>query len=116
MRSRIASAVRLALWTAGLLVVARVLRATGPGPLGLPVESADALRAWVERASPVDAVLAALRTAAVLATWYLLAATILVAAWACSWAGPWRRSRARTPRRREPRSRPRRGRRRRWRR
>lgn len=77
MRSRIASAVRLALWTAGLVVVARVLRATGPGPLGLPVESADALWAWVERASPVDAVLAALRMAAVLATWYLLGATIL---------------------------------------
>ncbi len=78
MRSRIASAVRLALWTAGLVVVARVLRATGPGPLGLPVESVDALWAWVERASSVDAVLAALRTAAVLATWYLLATTILV--------------------------------------
>jgi hypothetical protein len=77
MRSRIAAATRLALWTAGLVVVARVLRATGPGPLGLTVESVDALSAWVERATPVDAVLAILRTAAVLATWYLLGATVL---------------------------------------
>lgn len=77
MRSRIAAATRLALWTAGLVVIARVLRATGPGPLGLTVESVDALSAWVERATPVDAVVAILRTAAVLATWYLLGATVL---------------------------------------
>lgn len=77
MRCRITAAARLALWTAGLVLVARVLQATGPGPLGLPVESVDALSAWVERATPVDAVLATLRTAAVLATWYLLGATVL---------------------------------------
>ncbi|HET6953055.1 MAG TPA: LysM domain-containing protein [Acidimicrobiales bacterium] len=79
MRPRAAATARLAAWTGGLAAAARVLAATGPGPLGLPVGGLDDLEGWVAGATPVDLVLAVLRLGAVAATWYLLAATVLAA-------------------------------------
>jgi hypothetical protein len=69
--------VRLAVWTAGLVVVARALLTVGAGSSSIPLASPDELSAWVSDTPPADMAVAVLRLAALAATFYLLAVTAL---------------------------------------
>lgn len=80
MRSRLAASVRLAAWTAALVVMARLLLAAGSDTLSVPVTSFDDLSVWVSETPPADMVIALLRLAALAAIVYLLAATVLAVA------------------------------------
>jgi len=74
---RVAATVRLAAWSAALVLAARVLVATGRGALAIPLDSADDLAAWVGVASPAEMAMAVLRLLAIAACGYLLAVTSL---------------------------------------
>jgi hypothetical protein len=78
--SRVRSSVRLALWTAALVVAARLLLAAGSPSLSVPLTSADAFADWVATAPPADMAMAILRLAALAANLYLLAVTALCVA------------------------------------
>jgi LysM repeat protein len=71
------STLRLAAWTAGLVVVARLLVAAGDGALSVPLTSVDALVVWSTEAPPADMAMALVRLAALVATGYLLVVTAL---------------------------------------
>jgi hypothetical protein len=77
MRHGLGAALRLAGWTAGLVVAARVLQAAGSDSLSVPLTSLDDLAGWVSDTPPADMAMALLRLAALAATWYLLAVTSL---------------------------------------
>lgn len=80
MTGRAGAAVRLALWTAVLVGIARLLLAAGSPSLSIPLGSADALSEWVATAAPADMAIGILRLGALGATFYLLAATALTVA------------------------------------
>lgn len=80
MRARLAAPMRVAAWTAALVVVARLLLAPGTDTLWVPVTSFDDLSVWVSETPPADMVIALLRLAALAAVGYLLAATVLAVA------------------------------------
>jgi hypothetical protein len=69
--------VRLAVWTAGLVVVARALLTVGAGSSSIPLASPDELSAWVSDTPPADMAVAVVRLAALAATFYLLGVTAL---------------------------------------
>jgi hypothetical protein len=71
------STLRLAAWTAGLVIVARLLVAAGDGALSVPLTSVDALVVWSTEAPPADMAMALVRLAALVATGYLLVVTAL---------------------------------------
>jgi len=73
-------AVRLACWSAFLVVTLRLLRGPAFGELAVPLGSLDALDTWADRTSPAVMALAVVRLAALAATWYLVAATVLAVA------------------------------------
>jgi hypothetical protein len=77
MAGRVASTARLGLWTAGLVVVVRVLLATGGPRLSVPLTSLDDLARWADDAPPPDMAIAALRLAALALAGYLLLVTAL---------------------------------------
>jgi nucleoid-associated protein YgaU len=77
MRHGLGAALRLAGWTAGLVVAARLLPAAGSDSLSVPLTSLDELAGWVSDTPPADMTMALLRLAALAATWYLLAVTSL---------------------------------------
>jgi hypothetical protein len=68
---------RLALWTGGLAILARVLLAAGSPRLDVPLRSPGELPSWVSETPPADMAVALLRVAALAATGYLLVATVL---------------------------------------
>ncbi|MFP3901525.1 MAG: LysM peptidoglycan-binding domain-containing protein [Acidimicrobiia bacterium] len=74
-RPSTAHAVRLAAWTGGLLVTARVLHATG-GAYRVPTGSWRSASEWLGAATPVEIAGAILRLVAIAGVWYLLAATL----------------------------------------
>jgi hypothetical protein len=76
---RLLAVLRLAAWTAGLVLLGRLLLAVGSETLSVPVTSLDDLSVWVSDTPPDDMVIAVLRLAAVAAVTYLLAATALAA-------------------------------------
>lgn len=76
-RCDVRATVRLALWTAGLVVALRLLVAAGSSSLSVPLASFDGLSAWVAETPPADMTVALLRLAALAATGYLLAVTVL---------------------------------------
>jgi len=76
---RLLAVLRLAAWTAGLVLVGRLLLAAGAETLAVPVTSLDDLSVWVSDTPPDDMVIAMLRLAALAAVAYLLAATALAA-------------------------------------
>jgi resuscitation-promoting factor RpfA len=65
---------RLALWTGLLVLVIRVLHATG-GALRVPTDSWESLGGWLGTATPVELAGGSLRLAALGAAWYLLLTT-----------------------------------------
>lgn len=77
MRHGLGATLRLAGWTAGLVVAARLLHAAGSDSLSVPLTSLDDLAGWVSDTPPADMAMALLRLAALAATWYLLAVTSL---------------------------------------
>jgi LysM domain len=76
----IRAAARLAVWTAALVGIARLLLAAGSPSLSIPLTSTDALTEWVSTAPPADMAMGVLRLAALGATLYLLALTALAVA------------------------------------
>ncbi|MDD9369896.1 MAG: LysM domain-containing protein [Acidimicrobiales bacterium] len=76
---RLLAVLRLAAWTAGLVLLGRLLLAAGAETLAVPVTSLDDLSVWVSDTPPDDMVIAMLRLAALAAVAYLLAATALAA-------------------------------------
>lgn len=76
-RDGVRSTIRLAVWTAGLLVVARLLVAAGAESLSVPLTSLDDLSVWLSETPPADMAMALLRLAALGTTGYLLAVTVL---------------------------------------
>lgn len=76
--NRLRRAANLAAWLAALVAVLAALRALGHGDLAPPpVRSIASLRAWLDERGAMTASFAVLRVAAVGATWYLLATTVL---------------------------------------
>lgn len=75
LRAGVVAASRLAIWTAALLVAARLLIRAGTGSLAVPLGSVDDLSAWVSDTPTPDMTIALLRLAALGATFYLLAVT-----------------------------------------
>lgn len=69
--------IRLALWTAALVGVARGLLAMRSPSLVVPLGSYDAFSGWLADASPPDMAIGLLRLAALAAIFYLLAVTLL---------------------------------------
>jgi hypothetical protein len=78
--TRIRSAMRLTLWTAALVVAARLLLAAGSPSLSVPLTSAEAFADWVVTAPPAEMAMGILRLAALAANFYLLAVTALAVA------------------------------------
>lgn len=76
-RDGVQATVRLAAWTAVLVLVARLLLAAGSDSLSVPLTSAEEVSAWVSEAPPADMAVALLRLGALAAVAYLLAVTIL---------------------------------------
>ncbi|HEX6424614.1 MAG TPA: LysM domain-containing protein [Acidimicrobiales bacterium] len=70
----------LAAWTAGLLVVVRLLLAARSRSLAVPLTSLDELPAWVSETPPTDMAVEVLRLGAIAAAVYLLAVTVLATA------------------------------------
>lgn len=68
---------RLAVWTAGLVVAVRLLLAAGTASLAVPLTSLDDLSAWASETPPADMAMAVLRLGAIAAVFYLLAVTAL---------------------------------------
>lgn len=79
-RDGLRAVLRLAAWSAGLVVAARVLLATGSETLSVPLTSLDDLSTWVSDTPPADMVVALVRLAGLAATAYLSAVTALTAA------------------------------------
>ena len=77
MTAALRSALRLAAWVAGLLVVGRVAYALGSDELHMPLTSADDLSAWVRDAAPGTMAMAVLRLGVLAGVAYLLVATAL---------------------------------------
>ena len=71
------SALGLAAWTAGLVVVTRLLLAAGATSLAVPLTSFDELSAWASETPPADMAMGGLRLAAIAGAVYLLAVTVL---------------------------------------
>jgi resuscitation-promoting factor RpfA len=71
------SALRLAAWVAGLLVVGRVAYALGSDELHVPLTSVDDFSAWVRDAAPGTMAMAVLRLGVLAGVGYLLVATAL---------------------------------------
>ena len=71
------SALGLAAWTAGLVVVTRLLLAAGATSLAVPLTSFDELSAWVSETPPANIAMGVLRLAAIAGAVYLLAVTVL---------------------------------------
>jgi nucleoid-associated protein YgaU len=71
------SALGLAAWTAGLVVVTRLLLAAGATSLAVPLTSFDELSAWASETPPADMAMGVLRLAAIAGAVYLLAVTVL---------------------------------------
>lgn len=67
---------RLLAWTAVLALGLRGLHALGPGPLGVPLSSADDLSAWLDRTPPEVMAVALVRLVALAAGWYLAVCTL----------------------------------------
>jgi hypothetical protein len=79
---------RLAAWSAFLVIALRLLHGSTMGTLSLPLGSADDLSAWADRTSPVVMAVTLVRLAALVAAWYLAAATVLmVVADLAGWRG-----------------------------
>ncbi len=76
-RDGVRATVRLTAWTAGLVLVARLLLAAGTESLSVPLTSGDDLSTWVSETPPADMAIALLRLAALAAVAYLLAVTAL---------------------------------------
>ncbi|HEX6417315.1 MAG TPA: hypothetical protein VFZ77_02420, partial [Acidimicrobiales bacterium] len=70
-------ALGLAVWTAGLVAVTRLLLAAGATSLAVPLASFDDLSAWASETPPADMAMGLLRMAAIAAAVYLLAVTVL---------------------------------------
>ena len=71
------NAVGLAVWTAGLVAVTRLLLAAGATSLAVPLTSFDDLSAWIHETPPAAMAMGVLRLAAIAAAVYLLAVTVL---------------------------------------
>ena len=81
-----AAVLRLAGWSAFLAGTLRLLHGPTFGVLSLPLTSAAELETWIDRTSPTVMALALVRLGALAATWYLVAATVvLVVADAAGW-------------------------------
>ncbi|MGH9228447.1 MAG: LysM peptidoglycan-binding domain-containing protein [Acidimicrobiales bacterium] len=70
---------RLLAWTAALVLGLRALHALGAGTLGVPLDSAEELSAWLDRTPPELMALALVRLAALATGWYLAVCTIALA-------------------------------------
>ncbi len=82
------STVRLALWSAALVVILRLLLAAGGPTLSVPLTSVDGLTAWTADTPPPDMAVAVLRLGALALAGYLLAVTVLaVVARLTRWRG-----------------------------
>jgi nucleoid-associated protein YgaU len=77
MGAGVRSAVRLALWSAALVVTLRLLLAAGGPRLSVPLTSVDALAAWTADTPPPDMAVAVLRLGAIALAGYLLTVTVL---------------------------------------
>jgi hypothetical protein len=73
-----AAALRLAGWSAFLAGTLRLLHGPAFGVLSPPLTSVAELGAWIERTSPTVMALALVRLGALAATWYLVAATVVL--------------------------------------
>ncbi len=74
---RLGATLRLSAFCAGLVVVARVLVATGRGSLSIPLGSVADMDTWAATASPAEMAMAVVRLLAIAACGYLLAVTAL---------------------------------------
>lgn len=76
-RRAVPPTLRLAVWTAGLVVTGRLLLDAGGDALSVPLTSGEELSGWLAATPPADMAIAVLRLLALAATGYLLGVTVL---------------------------------------